>query len=114
MQRHLFIHLEKSGDSIIIPELVSAVNISHGSPPQVHNIVSLGPRTALSYPGVKVVSMENTQFWEHWIERFIEGGLSPRGYADKLAEWRDSLELVLFAVVLIYRFIFHLKSSFRF
>lgn len=92
MERLVFIHIEHEGDKLIIPETMDSIRISHDTPPQIHNIVALGPRTAPSYRDVKVVTLENTIFHERWIEKFIEGGLSPRGYADKLTEWRDSLK----------------------
>jgi len=70
---------------------MSRVVISQAAPPQVHNIVAHGPVTAPSYKAVRVVTMEETQFWKEWIDRFLDSPIPPREYVEKLTRWRESL-----------------------
>jgi len=90
--RHVFIRLTWNGETVIIPELTTSVRIQHSNPPHFHHIVASGPVAVPSFRSVKTILLENTQFWQRWIDRFIEGGWTPRQYADWLTALRDSRE----------------------
>jgi len=90
MRRMVFIHL----GGLILPEAADSVRITHEAPPNIHNIIGIGQLAFPSHPGLKTVVIENQQFNQDWIKRYIDGGMTPRGYADRLTEMRASLDPV--------------------
>jgi len=88
MKRMVYIHL----NGLILPEAADSIRIETEAPPNSHFIIGIGELAFPSHPGLKTVVIENQQLNRDWIKRFIDGGLTPREYADRLTEMRASLE----------------------
>jgi len=99
MSRKVFIHLEWRGEEIIIPEMADNVHFEQISPPHLRDVLMQKQTTSPSQRTVKVVRMTNLKLVKSWIDRYVEGALSPRKYVEKLDEIRDSLE---YARLVIY------------
>jgi len=90
--RSVRVILEWRGESIEVPELFSRLTVNQDAPPVPHNIVEKGLVYAPAYNVPPVITLDNTQAWARWMERFGTSPGSPREFIDKLNEIRESLE----------------------
>jgi len=87
MKRQVFIHL----DNVIIPEIAENISIQHSGAPNFH-IIGIGQLAFPSHKDCRALVIQGQHFNKDWIKKYVEGGWTPREYADWLTKRRDSLE----------------------
>jgi|GEM_PF-1606268 len=90
MRRRVFIHLAWGGQTVIIPEVADSIRVEQAGAPTIQNIIGIGQIATWSHPEAKRLIVENQQFNERWISKYIEGGWTPRQYVDWLIRLRNT------------------------
>jgi len=92
MNRHLFIRLQWNNQSVIIPELMTSLRIEQDAPPTELNIIGIGLLYIPSYATRRTFILNDTQFWNDWIKKYIEPAWTPKQYVEWLTALRKSGE----------------------